>query len=140
MYRDIPIRVRDVVREDAPAWQAMRGKLWPDGAEDHGPEIASFFAGTLPEPTAVMVAEDARGALLGVVELSIRTDVPGLIGKRTGYVEGLYVEPRVRRRGIARKLLQASRTWAREQRCEAFASDRADRIVIDRSFHAALQA
>ena len=87
-----------------------------------------------------MVAEDVGGVLLGVVELSIRMDVPGLLGKRTGYVEGLYVNPEVRRRGIARKLLQASRLWAREQRCEAFASDRADRIVIDRSFQAAQQA
>jgi aminoglycoside 6'-N-acetyltransferase I len=118
----------------------MRRELWPEGAEDHAPEIASFFAGTLPEPAAVIVAEDAGGVLLGVVELSIRTDVPGLLGKRTGYVEGLYVNPEVRQRGIARKLLQASRLWAREQRCEAFASDRADRIVIDRSFQAAQQA
>jgi len=112
----------------------MRRELWPDGAEDHAPEIASFFAGRLEEPVAVLVAEGAAGALVGFAELSIREDVPGLEGKRAGYVEGLYVRPEVRRRGIARILLQASRKWARAQDCAAFASDRAGRIVEDKSF------
>jgi aminoglycoside 6'-N-acetyltransferase I len=112
----------------------MRQELWPDGAADHAPEIASFFAGTLREPIAVMVAENAEGVLVGFVELSIRMDVPGLLRRRAGYVEGLYVSPEVRHRGIARTLLQASRTWARQQKCDAFASDRAGRIIVDRSF------
>ena len=128
------VRVRHITPDDASAWLAMRQELWPDGAADHAPEVASFFAGRLREPTAVMVAENADGAFVGFVELSIRTDVPGLEGKRAGYVEGLYVPPELRYRGIARTLLQASRTWARQQECEGFASDRADRIVIDQSF------
>ena len=134
MHRDMPVRVRHIVREDASAWEMMRLELWPDGAADHAPEIASFFAGTLLEPTAVMVAENGDGVLFGFVELSIRTDVPGLRGRRAAYVEGLYVSPEVRHGGIAKKLLQASRKWARQQECDAFASDRAGRIIIDRSF------
>ena len=126
--------VRNIEPADAPVWEALRRDLWPDGAEDHAPEIAMFFAGTLEEPSAVLVAESSVGEIIGFVELAIRADVAGLEGKRVGYVEGLYVIPEVRQRGLARKLLQASRNWARQQKCTAFASDRAGRVVVDRTF------
>jgi aminoglycoside 6'-N-acetyltransferase I len=69
-----------------------------------------------------------------VVELSIRTDVAGLEGQRAGYIEGLYVKPEARGEGVSRKLLRASHEWAHRQNCSAFASDRSDRVVIDKSF------
>lgn len=133
---DLPtdITIRDLTPADAPAWEAMRRDMWPEGAEDHGREIAMFFAGTLEEPSSVMVAETLSGIVVGVVEFSVRTDIIGLEGKRAGYVEGLQVNPDARHQGIARKLMRASRDWARRQNCEAFASDRAERVVIDRSF------
>jgi aminoglycoside 6'-N-acetyltransferase I len=130
------VRLRHAVPDDASVWEKLRCALWPDGVSDHGPEIASFFAGTLDDVAAVLIAEDESGAMVGFAELSIRTDLAGLEGKRVGYVEGLYVLPEVRRRGLVRKLLQASRNWAYRQDCEAFASDRAERIIIDRSFTA----
>jgi len=81
-----------------------------------------------------LLAQSSSARIVGFAELSIRTDVPGLDGKRVGYVKGLYVLPEARGRGVAKKLLQASRAWAHQQHCTAFASDRADRIIIDRSF------
>ena len=60
---------------------------------------------------------------------------------RTGYVEGLYVTPEARSQGVVvLALLEASRSWARHQRCTAFASDRGDRIVVDRRFRNSLTA
>jgi hypothetical protein len=49
----------------------MRGHLWPDGADDHAPEIARFFAGTLQELSAVLVAETFAGDFAGFSELAI---------------------------------------------------------------------
>lgn len=83
------------------------------------------------------MAESSSDGIVAFAELSIRANLQGFEGKRVGYVEGLYVIPEVRGRGVARKLLQKSRQWAQEQECDAFASDRADRIVIDRSFTSA---
>jgi aminoglycoside 6'-N-acetyltransferase I len=105
--------------------------MWPDGREDHGPEIAAFFAGRLVEPDAVLVAENSAGGLVAVAELSIRMDLPSRLGQRIGHVEGLYIIPEARGHGIARSLLLASRDWAHQQGCIGFASDRAGRIVID---------
>lgn len=131
---DTPMVVRNVTRNDAPVWEAMRRDLWPGDDAGHTAEIASFFAGTLEEPAAVMLAENAAGLVVGLLELSIRFDVAGLQGKQAGYIEGLYVSPEARGHGVARRLIQAARRWARQQGCTAFASDRAERVVIDRGF------
>jgi hypothetical protein len=40
-YRDVIIRAAKPA--DAAVWESMRRELWPDGAEDHAPEIAMFF-------------------------------------------------------------------------------------------------
>jgi aminoglycoside 6'-N-acetyltransferase I len=128
------IRVHAVSPADAGIWLALRCELWPGHDSEHAEEIASFFEGTLKEPAAVFVAELGDKDTVALLELSIRDDVPGARGVRTGYVEGLYVRPGARGQGIARSLLRLSRDWARQQKCAAFASDRAGRIVIDKSF------
>lgn len=131
-----PVRVviRPVTRDDALRWEELRRALWPGHDAEHHQEIAAFFAGTLGEPAAVLVAEDEEDRMLAFAELSIRDDLPQLPGRRAGYVEGLYVVPEARNRVLARKLLQASRHWARGQGCLALASDRAGRIIVDRNF------
>jgi aminoglycoside 6'-N-acetyltransferase I len=128
------INVRDAGPDGAPVWEAMRRELWPDGLESHAKEIAMYFAGTLQEPAAVLMAESRTDGIVGFVELSIRVDVRGFEGKQVGYVEGLFVRPRLRHRGVARKLLQTARSWAHDQECAGFATDRAGRIITDNCF------
>jgi aminoglycoside 6'-N-acetyltransferase I len=122
---------RSIRPADLAAWLAMREALWPAG--DHAEEIAAFFAGTLVEPQEVLIAflDDEP---VGVAELSIRTDIAGAIGRRVGYIEGLYVKPTFRGGALARRLVRAARDWAREMGCAAFGSDRADRVILDRGF------
>jgi aminoglycoside 6'-N-acetyltransferase I len=128
------IVIREVCPSDAAAWAKLRTALWPAGAADHPREIAQFFAGLIDEPKGAFIVESPAGKPIAILELSIREDVPGLEGKRAGYVEGLYVIPELRHGGIARELLHTSLSWARENQCVAFASDRAERILIHRRF------
>jgi len=130
----VGVEIRPITRDDAPRWEGLRCALWPGHDAEHRQEIAAFFAGALPEPAAVLEAENEEGRMLAFAEFSIRDDLTELQGRRAGYVEGLYVIPEARNRGIARKLLQASRDWVRGQGCVALASDRADRIIVDRHF------
>jgi aminoglycoside 6'-N-acetyltransferase I len=128
------ILIRAIRRSDEAAWVKLRTALWPDGVEDHPREIAQFFAGLIDEPKAAFIVANRAGEPIAIVELSVREDVPGFEGKRAGYVEGLYVIPELRHRGIARKLLRTSLNWARENQCVALASDRAERIVSYKRF------
>jgi aminoglycoside 6'-N-acetyltransferase I len=128
------LSIRPVAPADASEWLKLRSELWPDGVEDHEREITSFFAGALLEPVAVFVVASASHQLVGLLELSIRQDVPGLEGKAAGYIEGLYLTPEIRFGAIARALIDTSRTWAREQACVGFASDRSGRFIVDKRF------
>ena len=86
-----------------------------------------------------MLLAEIAGVAIGFAELSIRTDLPDLRGQRVGYIEGLYVRGEARRRGVARALLAEARRWAYASGCAAFASDREDRVTVDRSFGASGQ-
>ena len=124
------VQIRSVVPEDAETWLRLRTAHWLHGAEEHGAEIAAFFAGTLAEPQAVFLAE-CEGQAVAVVELSIRRDLPMLPNVKVGHVGGFYIVPEFRGGGLARQLWRFAQGWARQQACPAFASDRAGRVIAD---------
>jgi aminoglycoside 6'-N-acetyltransferase I len=118
------ITVRSARPDDAAAWLWLRHALWPDGSKaEHAAEIDQFFAGTTREPAAVLLAEDGADRLLGMAELSIRPCAEGCRTNRVAYLEGWYVVPEARRRGVGRALVAAAEQWARGQGCTEFASD-----------------
>jgi aminoglycoside 6'-N-acetyltransferase I len=61
---------------------------------------------------------------IGFIYVSIRTDyVEGTTSSPTGYIEGIYVAPPFRRKGISKKLLIEGEKWAREKGCKQMGSD-----------------
>ena len=118
------IDVRPAESGDASAWFRMRRALWPDASEaEHTDEIQRYFAGEALEPLAVMIATAGSGRQVGFAELSIRPYADGCRTQRVGYLEGWFVLPDARRRGVGRALVSASEQWARSQGCVEFASD-----------------
>lgn len=128
------VQVRTAKTDDAPVWLRMREALWPEYASTwHADEIEQFFAGKLSMPLAVLIAQDDSGKALGFVELSIRNYAEDCVTDRVAYLEGWYVVPGARRRGVGRALMSASEQWARGQGCTEFGSD----AVIDNEVSAA---
>jgi aminoglycoside 6'-N-acetyltransferase I len=117
------MNIRPAQPTDKADWQRMRTALWPDTDDEHAAEIDEFFAGRLHEPLTVLLARDDANAALGFIELNIRNYAEGCLTNRIGYVEGWYVEPHARRRGIGRALFAAAEEWARAQGCTEMASD-----------------
>ncbi|MBL8671758.1 MAG: GNAT family N-acetyltransferase [Alphaproteobacteria bacterium] len=136
-----PFHVRPAASADLDAVAALRAALWPEASvAAHRAEAAATIAGTPAStlPLVILVAE-ASGRIAGFAEVGLRSHADGCDPRRpVGYLEGWFVEPDQRRRGIGRALVAAAEDWARGQGCREMASDTwADNAPSQRA-HAAL--
>ncbi|MGH7480855.1 MAG: aminoglycoside 6'-N-acetyltransferase [Longimicrobiales bacterium] len=133
------IEVRPVVRADGESWLEMRIALWPEDTPDwHAGEVEQYFQGGLTMPLEVLVAVDTDGRVLGFAELSIRAYAEGCSTDRIAYLEGWYVVPDARRRGVGRALVDAAERWGLGQGCSEFASDALLENEVSAAAHRAL--
>ena len=133
------VTIRPVDAHDIPSWLKLRLALWSECTEaEHREEIERFFAGRAYEPQAVLLALDASGTALGFAELSIRPCAERCRTDRIAYLEGWYVVPEARGRGVGRALVEAAESWGRKQGCTEFASDTQPDNEISRLAHRAL--
>src|SRR6266513_280730 len=106
------IGVRAAKPSDAAAWLQLRHALWPDRSEgEHRDVIDRFFAGDAREQLAGLLAEDGAGCPVGFAELSIREYAEGCRSDRVAYLEGWFVGPEARGRGVGRTLIAAAENW-----------------------------
>jgi aminoglycoside 6'-N-acetyltransferase I len=108
---------------DHPGWLQMRVALWADAtADDHRAYMAISLA--QPERFLQLMMYDENHQPIGFIEGSIRGDyVNGTETSPVGFVEGVYVVPAWRRKGVARQLFAAIGDWARARGCRELASD-----------------
>jgi aminoglycoside 6'-N-acetyltransferase I len=123
--------------EDAD-WLSLRMELWPDCPKQrHLEEMAMF----LREPARFVqfIVREEHGRGIGLAEASIRTEyVNGASSSPVAYLEGLYVRPGFRERGIARVLVQAVSEWALSNGCSELASDTQPGNLVSQAAHARL--
>lgn len=91
-------------------------------------------------PEAVFVAVDAAdpSVLRGFAEVSRRAYAEGCETSPVGFLEGWYVVPGARRRGVGRALVEAAERWARGKGCREFASDALADNEVSAAAHEAL--
>ncbi len=103
-------------------WLRLRRALWPDAEiQDLEAELTAMWARRESEP--VFVAERYDGTLGGMIEVSLHEHAPGCTTSPVGYIEGWYVDPDLRRRGVGGRLVAAAEAWARSMGCREMASD-----------------
>ncbi|MES2036869.1 MAG: aminoglycoside 6'-N-acetyltransferase [Pseudomonadota bacterium] len=120
------------------AWLALRQQLWPDGtSEEHLAEMSELLES--PERYAQFIECDEAGEALGMVEVSLRSDyVNGTDTSPVAFLEGLFVVPQTRKKGIARALVAEAERWAKSKGCSEFASDALLENTASHDMHSAL--
>lgn len=128
--------IREYRSSDLSEWLRMRRALWPEIAEvDEADDAAAWLAW----PNAVvLVAVRPGGGLAGFAELATRPYAEGCDTSPVAYLEGWYVDPDVRRRGVGAALLRAGESWARVRGYRELASNAVLDNVVSHQAHRAL--
>lgn len=117
---------------DDPQWLELRNALWPDAPEAHLRDMKR----SADRGDFVLLAFTEGGDLAGLVEATKRHDyVNGTDTSPVAFVEGVYVRPHWRRRGIARAMVEAAVEWAKREGITELASDAPLSNTVSRAVH-----
>ena len=96
-------------------------RLWPECIYEEELENGLRIIKAANQKGFVARAEET---FIGFIQLSLRTDyVEGTASSPVLYLEGLYVEPDWRLRGVAGELIRKATEWGLQMGCNEMASD-----------------
>jgi aminoglycoside 6'-N-acetyltransferase I len=110
-------------------WIELRCALWPETS----PEDLAIV-----DPKLIVFVAVENDAIAGFLELDLRSYAEGCDSSPVPYVEGWYVVPDHRRRGIGGALMTAAEEWSRAQGYTELGSDTEETNRLSRDAHAAL--
>lgn len=130
--------IRIATISDIEGWVELRAQLWADTSLDqHRDEAATMLAKPSGEFIAFLGVVDGKG-IRAFAEAALRHEyVNGCETSPVAYLEGIFVQPEVRRSGIGATLLKSVQSWAHEQGCSELASDADLDNMASQAFHAA---
>lgn len=131
--------VKRAAAADVDGWAGMRSMLWPSGTfEEHRAEIESDYLDQNASAIG-LVARLESGPVIGFAEASLRHDyVNGCHTSPVVFLEGIYVDPKMRRKGVSAELCRAVAAWGRSLGCQEFASDASLDNETSHAMHLAL--
>jgi aminoglycoside 6'-N-acetyltransferase I len=123
-----------LTQKDFQDWLAMAADLWPGESSE---ALERLFGDLLSKKNyQTYIARTEQSEPVGFIYLSIRNDyVEGSDSSPVGYVEGIYVKPEYRKKGVARAMLQIGERWSKENGCQEYASDTELKNVDSQNFH-----
>lgn len=132
------VQIRKAGSRDVDDRLALRLRLWPNTSlEDHRSEIALQLRD--PRRFVALLARIDGGEAVGFAEVALRVDpVNGCDSSPVAFIEGIYVDTALRRRGVARALYAAAGQWATGRGCSELASDALLDDIASRNFHQAV--
>jgi len=128
--------IRPLQESDIPRWIELRATLWPHASLEEL-DVEGRAALVAEPPLIVFVAEEEL-AILGFLELSLRSYAEGCDSSPVPYVEGWFVEAGWRRHGVGGALMDAAADWSRAHGYTELGSDTEVTNHLSRAAHAAL--
>lgn len=104
-------------------WLELRLRLWPKHTRSELKQEIRRILRSGRE--AAFLAIDVDGNVAGFAEVSVREHVDGCRTRPVGYLEGIYVRPGFRKKGIASQLVRRGESWAAARGCREMGSDTA---------------
>jgi aminoglycoside 6'-N-acetyltransferase I len=137
MAQTSEISIEKCDERDLADWITLRRALWPEAAEEDLCREAEALI-RRPDRAIALLARIPTAAPIGFVEATLRNEyVNGCATSPVAFIEGIYVHPEWRRRGIARLLYASVENWARTCGCRELASDTfVDNWISQRMFSA----
>jgi aminoglycoside 6'-N-acetyltransferase I len=123
------VQIRPAQAPDLDQLARLFESLWPtSSAEEHAQELRLLLGGeaalVLTTPLTIFVAEARDGALVGFLEVDLRSHADGCNpSQAVGYIEGWYVAESYRHHGVGKKLVAKAEDWARSHGCVEMGSD-----------------
>ena len=111
------MKIRPIAAADFGEWRRMRDLLWPGQTEK---DMRLWQARS---DATVIVAERDDGTLGAFAEFGERSIGESCETSPVGYVEGWWVDPDLRGKGIGRLLIDAGERWARGRGYRELGSD-----------------
>ena len=122
--------IKPVTFENKNKWAKQVVALWPELTESQA--LQELANGKHPHEFMYYF----EGYPVAFISLSLRHDhVEGASSSPVGYLEGIYVEPGFRKKGIAGELVQFAKQWSKSQGCSELASDCELDNEVSRLFH-----
>ena len=113
--------IQRATEQDAAVLADLALMLWPN---HDATELRDEFAEILKSEDAACFLAYEAGIPVGFAQCQLRhVYVEGAHTSPVGYLEGIFVQPEFRHRGLAKQLLGACESWAKEKGCMEFASD-----------------
>ncbi len=118
--------------ENIDDWLSLRKAVYT-GLDDsfHSSEISRF----LSDPELNCFLHYIENEATGFIEVTLRNIVDGCLSSPVGYIEGIFVKPNFRHKGIAKDLLNIATKWCVEQGCTELATDAELANMAAQNFH-----
>ncbi len=130
----IQMIIQKIKKADFNAWLEMGSLLWPKHSKN---ELKKEFEDILKSKREeTFLCKDEKGNYAGFINVSLRHEyVPGATLSPVGYVEGIFVKKQYRKKGIAKKLIDAGEKWAKSKGCKEIGSDSKLHNKASQAFH-----
>jgi aminoglycoside 6'-N-acetyltransferase I len=113
--------IMEAGKEQVDSLTKLGMELWPDNEFS---ELKNDFLDNIESDNNKLFLYLDRGVPVAFLHVSIRVDyVEGSDSSPTGYLEGIYVQPTHRRKGISTLLFNEGKAWLKRKGCTQVGSD-----------------